>query len=194
LTVLDSLEIESVVLVGGAWGGMVGVQLASSHPERLRGLVMINSPLDRWRGWQRVEMVVLGLLLAVVGPKNVASLIGRNMFSPRTRLERPEMVHTFIEAMRGFDRRGLARSARSAMLSRPSLLPLLPLLDLPVLAMAGSDDGLWPVGRAAREVATIPNARFEVILATAHASGLEAPDTVNRLLLQFLATTVTCAP
>jgi pimeloyl-ACP methyl ester carboxylesterase len=186
--VLDAIEVETVMLIGGAWGGMVGLQLAASHPAYVRGLVLINSPLDRWRGWQRVEMSLLGLLLAAVGPKGVASLIARNMFSSHTRREQPDEVQRFTAAMRSFDRRSLSRSARSAMLRRPSLLPLLPHVDVPVLAIAGSDDVLWPVDRAARDVASIPNARFEIVDGTAHASAFEAPEVVNPLLLHHLAT------
>ncbi len=74
------------------------------------------------------------------------------------------------------------------MLDRPSLLPLLPHLEVPVLVIAGSDDALWPLAKTRAETATIPRARFEVAPGTAHLSAFEAPQLVNQLLIEFLRT------
>ena len=185
-TVIDDLGVDRLTLIGGAWGGMVGIELATMCPGRLRGLVLINSPLDHWRGRQRIEVTLLGVLVGLAGPRGVASLITRNMLSARTRREQPDRVRAFTTGLRRLDRRSLHRSARSAMLNRPSLLPLLTDLELPVLAIAGADDTLWPVARARSEVARLRNAQFEVIDGTAHLSAFEAPDQVNTLLTTFL--------
>ena len=186
--VLEAFAIEEVAIVGGAWGGVVGVQLATLAPRRVSGLVLINSPLDRWRGRQRAEVTILSALLKVGGARLVTPLLIKNMLSAVVRRDKPELVRRFEAELRALDRRGLYRSARSAMLNRPSLLPLLPHLGVPVLAIAGSDDRLWPVARAQAEVATIPGARFEVASETAHLSAFEAPELVNRLLFEFLQT------
>lgn len=188
LTVLDALAINDVAIVGGAWGGMVGVELATRTPDRVRGLVLINSPLDRWRGRQRAQMVLLTTLLGVGGPRLVASLLTNHMLSDAVRRDHPERVRGFGAELRALDRRGLHRSARAAMLDRPSLLPLLPHLEVPVLVIAGSDDGLWPLAKARAEAATIPRLRFEVAPGTAHLSAFEAPRLVNQLLIEFLKT------
>jgi 3-oxoadipate enol-lactonase len=188
LTVLDAFSINDVTIVGGAWGGMVGVVLAALSPDRVRGLVLINSPLDRWRGRQRVEITLLAALLRVGGARLVASLLTNNMLSDRVRRDDPQRVRGFSAELRALDRRGLHRSARSAMLDRPSLLPLLPRLKVPVLVIAGSEDSLWPVAKARAEVAMIPGARFEVVPGTAHLSAFEAPQLVNHLLIEFLKT------
>jgi 3-oxoadipate enol-lactonase len=185
-TVVDAFAVDEVVIIGGAWGGMVGVELAASCPELVRGLVLINSPLDRWHGRQRVEVSLLTALLALGGPKAAASLLSRSMLSARTRRELRDRVVAFTAAVRALDRRSLHRSARSAMLDRPSLLPLLPGLDLPVLAIAGADDSLWPAARAMAEVGAISGARFEVVGDTAHLTAFETPDRVNAMLIEFL--------
>lgn len=188
LTVLDSFAINDVALVGGAWGGMVGVQLATMTPDRVRALVLINTPLDRWRGRQRVEITVLAALLRVGGARLVATLLINNMLADRVRRDDPQRIRGFRAELRALDRRGLHRSARSAMLDRPSLLPLLPHLTVPVLVVAGSEDPLWPVAKARAEAEMIPGARFEVVPGTAHLSAFEAPQLVNHLLIEFLKT------
>lgn len=52
LAVLDELGIASVVLVGHSMGAKVGVAVAADHPDRVRGLVLLDvalPPPTRWR-------------------------------------------------------------------------------------------------------------------------------------------------
>ena len=184
--VLDALGVTDVAVVGGAWGGMVGVQMAALAPNRVVSLVLINSPLDSWRGMQRIEMAALTALLKIFGPKGATPLLVPNMLSKTTRKARPERAGAIREMFRSLDRTNICRAARSAMLDRPSLLPILPSLALPVLVIVGSDDGLVPLERARAEAGQIPDSRFEVVNGTAHLSAYEAPDTVNDLVRPFL--------
>lgn len=184
--VLDALGVADVAIVGGAWGGMVGVQMAALSPDRVSSLVLINSPLDSWRGIQRIEMVALTALLKVFGPKAATPLLVANMLSKTTRAASPERALAIREMFRSLDRTNIGRAARSAMLDRPSLLPILPSLELPVLVVVGSDDGLVPVERAQVEAAQIPGSRFEIVTGTAHLSAYEAPNAVNDLVRPFL--------
>jgi pimeloyl-ACP methyl ester carboxylesterase len=45
VTFLDALRIEEAVVVGGSSGGQVALRLTLDHPERVRGLVLLGSPL-----------------------------------------------------------------------------------------------------------------------------------------------------
>lgn len=184
--VLDAVGVPEVAVVGGAWGGMVGVQMAAMAPTRLSSLVLINSPLDAWKGIQRIEMALLTALVKIGGPKAATPLLIPNMLSKTTRASSPERVAAIREMFRSLDRTNLGRAARAAMLDRPSLLPVLPTLELPVLVVVGSDDGLVPLGRARAEANLIPGSRFEVVDGTAHLSAYEAPTAVNDLVLSFL--------
>lgn len=188
--VLDAFGIDALAVVGGAWGGMVGIQMAALAPSRVSKLVLINSPLDRWRGRQRVEMVLLAALLKVGGPKAAASVLVPNMVSKTTRTTRPALVDQLREMFRSLDRTRIFRSARSAMLDRPSLLPVLGDISVPVLVIVGSADALVPTARSRAEAELIPGSRFEVVPDTAHLSAYEAPETVNDLIATFLAPAV----
>jgi 3-oxoadipate enol-lactonase len=184
--VLDHVGVDRIAIVGGAWGGMVGVQMAAMDPARVSSLVTINSPLDAWRGFQRLEMWSLLPLIKVGGPSAAAPFLIGTMLSKTTRRTRPDLVAAVREDIRACDRTNLFRAARAAMIDRPSLLPLLPTLSLPVMVITGSDDFV-PVERARAEAELIRGSRFEVIDDAAHLSAYEAPDEVNALLLPFLA-------
>jgi len=43
-SILDHLEIEDVVYVGESFGGILGLNFAHRHPERVRALVLCNTP------------------------------------------------------------------------------------------------------------------------------------------------------
>jgi proline iminopeptidase len=40
--VIEALELERIVLVGHSWGGILGIEYALRHPERLNGFVLSN--------------------------------------------------------------------------------------------------------------------------------------------------------
>ena len=168
---------------------MVGVQIAAMAPARVSSLVTINSPLDAWRGFQRLEMWSLLPLIKVGGPRAAAPFLIATMLSKTTRRTRPDLVKPMRADIRACDRTNLLRAARAAMIDRPSLLPLLPTLSLPVLVITGSDYFV-PVERARAEAAMIRGSRFEVIDGAAHLSAYEASEQVNALLLSFLAANV----
>lgn len=43
VAVLDGLGVDEAVVLGHSWGGFLGVALALAHPERVRGLLLVDS-------------------------------------------------------------------------------------------------------------------------------------------------------
>lgn len=43
-TVLDGMVIDALIVVGWSYGGVVALDHLAQHPERLRGLVLVNPP------------------------------------------------------------------------------------------------------------------------------------------------------
>lgn len=62
----------------------------------------------------------------------------------------------------------------------------LPLLDMPVLVVAGAEDALVPVDRHEEVRDAVPGARLEVLDGVGHLSTLEAPDEVADALSAWL--------
>ena len=59
-------------------------------------------------------------------------------------------------------------------------------LRLPVLAIAGSDDGSTPPDLVRETAESIPGARFEIIRGAGHIPCVEAPEALARVLAPFL--------
>lgn len=53
-SLLDYLSISSAAIVGFSLGGMINRRLAMDHPERIKSLVILNSPHERGEEQQRI--------------------------------------------------------------------------------------------------------------------------------------------
>jgi 3-oxoadipate enol-lactonase len=62
----------------------------------------------------------------------------------------------------------------------------LPVITVPTLVVVGTEDAATPVVHARRIAEGIDGARLELINAVGHSSVLEQPDTVSRLLNDFV--------
>lgn len=176
ILVLDALSIGRAVWIGAAWGGHIGVFAARSHGDRLAGLVVLNAPMQPWRGRRLALMRFTYALLWLFGPRSfVAPLVADKMIAPTAGPDRSAMVATIVSALNRCDKRGLLRAAHAAMFERGDSTLALPDLRVPVLFLAGAQDSLLPVDEARRQVAMIPQCRFVVIERSAHQSALESP-------------------
>jgi pimeloyl-ACP methyl ester carboxylesterase len=58
VALLNALDIEQVKVIGHDWGGWTAMILGLNHPERVRGMVVINAP----HPWPRLQLSLLGEL------------------------------------------------------------------------------------------------------------------------------------
>ena len=70
---------------------------------------------------------------------------------------------------------------------RAGILDELPSIDLPLMVIAGMEDGSYAPEKSEQIVAAVPHARIEYMERTGHVHALENPDAVNALLREHLA-------
>ena len=174
-------------VVGASLGAAVAIELALSHPEKVRSLTLIT-PFHRAGGRLLAVAEAWADLAAAVEPELLAGALLPWLFSG-----------TFLadESVRGRIRRGLA-----ATLSRvpPATLPRvtagirewsgtrsaeLDRISVPTLVLGAGEDLLTP--EAESLAGEIPGARFVAIPRAGHAVGLEAPDEVNAAMVDSLS-------
>lgn len=187
MEILDALGIERAAWVGAAWGGHVGVAAALRHPQRLDGLVVLNTPMAPWRGRRLALMRLSQALLAVFGPRSfVSRLIVDKSIASSAGPDRAALVGTFDAALRRCDARGLAVAMRSAMFEREDLLPSLGDVRVPTVFFAGTEDGIFPLEEARAQAAAIPGCLFVAVERSAHHSATERPDVVLPIVRDVL--------
>ena len=198
--------LETVVVLGHSWGGLLALEYAIRHPHRVSHLVLMNAaPVsydDRMRlGEERrsrasADLEKLKTLAATsryeAGDLEADAEYYRIHF--RAGLCRPEYVDQIVARLRlGFTPESL-RKARAienrlyeqTWLSRQyDLLPQLERLSIPTLVIHGDHD-LIPLVCAEHIADAIPGARLVVLSECGHFAYFERPDEVRRAVVKFL--------
>jgi pimeloyl-ACP methyl ester carboxylesterase len=195
IAVLDALGIGRACLVGHSIGGMIAIDTAVEYPERTAALVAMGAGLAGYWVDPTPEEEALfeeqDRLEQRGDPEEVADFQVRLWVDgpnqPEDRV--PEEIREVVREMA----LGVVRAGRDPERSQGRPVPLDPpaghqleRLGMPVLAIAGDLD-VSDVAVVARHLEEqVPTARALVMPGVAHMIGLEAPDELARVILDFL--------
>lgn len=186
LAILDELAIERAVLCGLSMGGMTAFCFSLKHPERVAGIIGIDTNGDAEILSNRIKYTAMAAIYARFGLVDALQrTTNKLMFGRTTLAERPELVELLQERVAGHDRAQLTRAIR-AVFTRRSFLPELHQLQCPVLLLIGEEDMATPLKWSQRLRRAIPGSMLRLIPRAGHLSAMEQPDTVAELALDFL--------
>ena len=190
---LDRLGLtEPVDWVGDAWGGHIGIRLATTP--RLRTLTTIGTPMQAFtlgekltKGWPLVEMYRFTGPNGFIMKQLFDSLVGAESIAAQA-----DQAEAIKASFREADRKGMLHAMRSMMLHRTGIEDLLGSIKVPTLVMPMRDDVTgWRPDEARRTCAAIPDCRVEEVAGTGHVSPLLIDrDRIVRLLIEFWAAAV----
>jgi pimeloyl-ACP methyl ester carboxylesterase len=185
--VMDVMRIDRAVVGGTSWGGLVGAELALTRPDRVAGLVLMNTPLfiDGARPGLRARMIALGAR-HMLGMRSFRDGVARSFFAPQTLVRDPELAAGFQDMLRSADAAALSSAVRAVILDGQPLAERLDRITVPVLMIAGRDDSLYPLEGFQRAAARLRNGRL-VVVPGRHISAADAPEDVSKALIDFLA-------
>jgi proline iminopeptidase len=204
-TLRAHLGLESMALLGHSWGGLLALEYALRHPERVDRLILMNGApvshagamLFRRHGEVVRDMARLRELDAspayAAGDPDAVAAYYRVHFRPA--LRRPEHLDRIVERLRrSFTPEGvlLARAIEDRLYTETwgeegyDLLPALGRLDIPALVLHGDRDTV-PVEIAEDIARALPGGRLVVLPDCGHFAFLEAPDAVEREIVAFMA-------
>lgn len=191
LKIMDSLELKPAHLVGCSMGGMLAIDFALDHPERVSKLVLVGTGIgganfgkkypelwadvraaDKAHDLAALNQAEMKLFLA--GPRRPVEAIDK-----RLRELFLDMNATSMES--DFD------SAPTEDLDPPAV-ERLGEISAPTLLVVGDED-IGPIFDATELLLEkVKGARKAVIHDAAHLPNLEHPDEFNRIVLDFLLT------
>jgi len=190
LGLADELGWDDFVLVGHSMGGMVAQVLALTAPDRLRGLVLMDTTHGPVEGVDP-ELVSLGIEVArTQGLDAIADLAaGRDgplgtEADARVRAERPGYAEFGDRKFRACSP-AMYASLATEMFSLADRLPALSSLDVPTLVIVGEQDEPF-LGPCRRLASTITSARLVVVPGAGHSPQFEAPEAWWDALETFL--------
>ncbi len=195
---IEQLGLERLSLVLHDWGGLLGMQYAVAHPDRVTKVVLastyvlpLGAPL-RWLlrlprtpgfGWLLVQRLNLLLSLALRA--------GIRQRARRT----PQLLRCYREPFPDVASRLPIRRWTEQLPSGPQdpsyralerIAAALPTFNRPVLLLKGSRDPILTTQRARRLVKALPHARLEVVEDAGHFLQEDQPQQVAELLRAFL--------
>ena len=196
---LDELGLEAASLVGNSFGGRVAVDFALAHPERAAALVLVAPALTGWEGSPELdalaeqedalldagrfdEAVELNLRAWLDGPERAAAPV-----SAETRASLAEMQRlAFATQIAAYE---ASPPPEPGGWSDPPADSRLGEIRAPTLVIGCAHDQPAFRALARRLAADIPGAEG-VVVETAHLPGLERPEELYRLALDFLSRAV----
>jgi pimeloyl-ACP methyl ester carboxylesterase len=188
---LSELGIERVHLVLHDFGGPIGLYWAAMHADALASIALIDTgvlPGYRWHSLARVwRTPVVGELFQATATRPAFRLL-LNRNEPRG------LPRGFVEAMYDhFDRRTrkavlkLYRATDDPGGMSAAVTQVFAEREIPALVVWGEHDAYLPSSYAERQREAFPAAEVHVLPASGHWPFADAPETVERLLAEFLA-------
>ena len=177
--VLEAAGAEQAVIVGCSVGGMTAQGLAAKRPDLLRAAVLTNTAakIGTRELWDD--------RIRTVHEKGLAAMsegIMERWFSKAFR--ESDAVHPWRRMVETTPPQGYA--GVSAAISGTDFHSVVQDIRVPVLAIAGSEDGSTPPDLVRETADLIPGARFEIIRGAGHLPMVEKPEVFAGVLTDFL--------
>ena len=183
---LDKLKVsEPIILCGLSMGGYTALEFARQFPSRLAGLILADTRADadsdEARG-ARDEMIEFAghHTGEDVAEKMLPKLLGQT--TREHNLAAAMRVRELAENLTGHNAANMIR----ALKNRRDSTEFLSQIKVPTLVVGGEEDEICPPDTMKQMAARIANARHETIREAGHLSNLEAPESFNAALREWL--------
>ena len=184
---IDQLGLASVTLIGNSIGGAASIRYASSHPERVKALVLCDTgglgepnPVSRIFIAGFVQFFAAGRRGAFWFPWAFEKYYAHVLIMPPARQERNRIIRSAYEIAPP-----LEQAWRSFAEPNENLLPLVSKLQCPVLLAWAQNDLVIPLKGVKPSFALFRDYRLQVFEG-GHAAFLEDPDRFESALRAFL--------
>ena len=198
--------LDSVAVLGHSWGGVLAMEYAVHHPDRVSHLILLDTAPASAGDWGALresfarsrpaadveEMAAIAATDAYRrGDLQAEAAYNRVHF--RMTLRQPDLLEALVARLlsnctadgvllaRKIEHRLHDETSRSADWD---LFPALRELDVPTLVLHGEHDFI-PVELAARIADAVPGARFAVLPGCGHFTYLESPEAVFEEITRF---------
>ncbi len=190
---IDTFDLDRVLLVGNSMGGAIAARVAMDFPERVAGLMLVNSagfgPELAW--WLRLRTLI-DVRPTGTPPPWLARLGLRAIFDDPARLS-DEMLELLIRVEQDIESMRVARRVLNIGVDWRGLKPILleqirdaaHQINVPTLILWGKQDRVVPLRHAFEARKKIPHARIHLFDHCGHTPQLEYPAQFNALVREF---------
>ena len=175
--------VTTAAYCGLSIGGMIGLWLAASAPERISSLVVCCAaitPMPSRQAWlDRAALVRSDGMAAIAG------MMPPRWFTPDFIAREPAAVARVLDMLRGTDPGGYAGCGEA--IAGMDLRPALGAIKAPTLVIAGAEDPAAPPWQGAMTAIGIAGSRLRVIRGASHLAPYQVPGPVTEAIRAHLA-------
>ena len=184
-SLLTYLNLDQVTIGGMSMGGYVALAFAAKYPERMKGLILIDTRAeeDTPEGKQNRQKMIETAKRE--GAKTVAEQMEPRLWTKQNLEKRGDDVEMMHAIMLTTPVTGIV-AAVQGMAERPDMTDYLPMLDAPTLVIVGTEDQITPPSASEKMKTLIPNTELVIIPNAAHMAVMEQPDAVNQAIVSFM--------
>lgn len=167
IRLMDYLGIESAYIVGWSDGGIMGIDLAIRHPERVKALVTFGATTSLEGNQQEFNNNIPSITV-----ESLKSWLGNDYFD---KMPDPERLPDIVEKV------------KAMWLTEPNFTAEeLSAIKAPTLIMVGENDDVVRPDHALAIASAIPGAQALILPGMNHMGVIEMPDVWNKAVLDFL--------
>jgi pimeloyl-ACP methyl ester carboxylesterase len=184
VALLDGLDIDRCVLAGMSMGGFMALRFALRHPERLDGLILVDTIASAPSS--PAAALYERLLHEERLPEDFVDWLADKVFGATTKRDNGRLVEHWKQRWRLLTGPSVHFEARS-WLHREDLTERLWEIAVPTLVVHGEEEEIFPLPMAAEMAALMPTAHLVPIREAGHTANCEQPEAVNVAIGEFLA-------
>jgi 3-oxoadipate enol-lactonase len=185
LALLDALKIESALWCGCSMGGYVALRAVERAPERVRGLLLVDTQAGADTDQAKLARAAGLRTLAVDGKAAFARAQLERQLAARSK-QSDTLMTTLTEMIEQSSSAGIAANL-VAIATRTDVRAALPNIRVPTRVLVGGEDAITTPDVMRALADAIPGADYHVIEGAGHLPNVEAEAEFNRSLLEFIA-------
>lgn len=187
LALLDRLELPQVVLGGCSMGGYVAMAVLRAAPQRVTGLLLVDTKAVADNDEQRANRMKLADRAEREGTGGwLADSTLPNLLGSTTRERRPEVVASVRDLVDAQPADGVAWAQR-AMAGRPDSVETLRSYTGPALVVVGEEDSLTPPDSAGELAGALSGGELVTLPGAGHLPSIESPDAFAEAVRPWLS-------
>jgi 3-oxoadipate enol-lactonase len=181
IALMDSYGLDRVLYCGLSLGGMIGMWLAATVPDRIQRLALCCTSARFPSAAMWTERAAL---VRAAGPAAVAGQLVGRWFTPAFAAAEPEVPAAFATELAVMVPEGYAGCCEA--IAAMDLRAMLPAIAAPTLVIAGEQDPATPPWHGAVIASGIPGARLKVVRGASHLACASNAGEVTAALVDHL--------